>query len=90
MEAQKTSFKYNITIESERKYWMNNILNKWINYYTTCPNCKLPTLKLKNIKSVINPFKLQCNKSKCRKIINMRNNTIFQFFHFYTHININK
>lgn len=45
MEAQKKLFKYNITKESERKYWMNNVLNKLINYNTTCPNCKLPTLK---------------------------------------------
>lgn len=50
------------------------------NYKTTCPNCTLPTLKLKKIKSIINPYKLQCNKSKCRKIINIRENTIFQFF----------
>ena len=30
MESQKTSFKYNITIISERERWMHNVLNKWI------------------------------------------------------------
>ena len=47
---------------------------------TRCPNCVLQTLKLKKIKSIVNPYKLQCNKAKFRKIINLRNNTIFQFF----------
>ena len=58
----------------------NKVLNKWIKYNTKCPNCSLESLQLKNTKSISNPFKLQCNKSKCRKIVNIRNNTIFQYF----------
>ena len=49
MEAQKISFKYNITLESEREYWKNKALNKWINYKTRCPNCDLQALRLKKI-----------------------------------------
>lgn len=45
-----------------------------------CPSCNNISLNLKKIKSISNPFNLQCNKAKCRKIVNIRNNTIFQFF----------
>ena len=72
--------KYNISIESEREYWLKNILNDWIKYNTKCSNCKKYSLKLKKIKSVANPFKLQCSNYKCRKIYNLRNNTIFSYF----------
>ena len=72
--------KYNISIESEREYWLKNILNDWIKYNTKCSNCKKYSLKLKKIKSVANPFKLQCSNYKCRKIFNLRNNTIFSYF----------
>ena len=58
-----------------------------VNYNTRCPNCALETLKLKKLKSIVNPYKLQCNKSKYREIINIRNNTIFQFF-LHTSISI--
>lgn len=37
-------------------------------------------LNLKKIKSISNPFKLQCSKYKCRKIYNLRNDTIFSYF----------
>ena len=80
MESQKISYIYNITLESKKDFWRTKVLNKWINYKTRCPNSVLETLKLKKIKSIVNPYKLQCNKAKCLKIINLRNNTIFQFF----------
>ena len=51
---------------------------KWILYDTKCPS-NAYTLKLKNIKSIFNPYKLQCNKAKCKKNVNIRKNTIFEF-----------
>ena len=58
----------------------NNVLNECIKYKTKCSNCLLESLQLKKTKSISNPFKLQCNKAKCLKIVNIRVNTVFQYF----------
>ena len=75
-----TGNKYNINIEDESKFWLNNVIDNWIKYDTICPNCKTRTLKLKKVNSLANPYKLQCSFYKCRKIINLRTNTIFEKF----------
>ena len=77
MQTKLKHNKYNIDIISERNLWMNNIINNWIKINNRCPNCNQISLKLKKIKSVINPLKLQFNKASCRKIVNIRENTIF-------------
>ena len=56
---------------------MSNIVDKWIKIDYRCPNYNQISLKLKKIKSAVNPLKLQSNKSNCRKIVNVRENTIF-------------
>ncbi len=71
--------KYNININDERYYLDNKVLNKWIKYVTKCPVCKVNNMKLKKINSICNPYKMQCGNYKCRKIINLRNNTIFEY-----------
>ena len=39
--------KYNISIESEREYWLKNLFNFWIKYDTKCNNCKKYSFKFK-------------------------------------------
>lgn len=80
MESNSSSHKYNIAFEDEREFWKNHVINKWLKYSNTCPSCNLNSLKLKKIKSAVNPYKLQCKKKNCRKVINFRNNTIFEVF----------
>lgn len=58
---------------------MKNVIDKWIKYNTILPSCNKYSLKLKKIKSIANPLKLQCNNYKCRKIVSLRDNTIFAF-----------
>ena len=72
--------KYHIPLEEERQFWINKVLKDWIQPNNRCPACNNISLNLKKIKSIANPFKLKCNKAKCRKIVNIRNSTIFQFF----------
>ena len=79
MESASTN-KYKKNIDTEREYWMKTVLDKWIKYNTKCPSYNKNSLKLKKIKSVANPLKLQWNYYKCRKIINLRDNTIFAFY----------
>ena len=80
MESNSSSHKYNISFEDERTFWKKYVINKWIKYSNRCPACNLYSLKLKKVKSAVNPYKLQCNKKNCRKIVNIRKNTIFEFF----------
>ena len=90
MESKTSSHKYNIDYEEERDYWRKNVINKLINYSNICPSFKLNSLILKNIKSSANPYKLQCNKKNGRKVVNIRNNTIFELFsHTLLYILIN-
>ena len=72
--------KYNLSIEEERDFWKTKVLVDWIKPNYKCSACNQLSLKLKKIKSIANPYKYQCNKAKCRKIFNIRNNTVFQYF----------
>ena len=76
MESRNKTNKYNIEIGSEREFWKRKVLMKLILYDTKCPSCNAYTLKLKNIKSICNPYKLQCNKAKCKKNVSIRKNTL--------------
>lgn len=69
-----------LSYESEYNYWINNIIEKWKDLPTTCPNCDKQSLKMNKIKkSISNPIKLKCNKVGCRKIANIKDNTLFSF-----------
>ena len=60
---------------------MNNVINKWIIINYKCLNCKNDSLRIhKSNKSVSNPVKLRCNDRKCKKSVNIRNDTFFAFF----------
>ena len=47
MQIKHKHNKYNIDINTERNFWMNNIINNWIRIDYKCPNCKQISLKLK-------------------------------------------
>ena len=79
MENSKIN-KYHISIKQEISYCLDKILDKWIKIHIICPSFNNATLKLKKVKSLPNPLKLQCNQYKCRKSVNLRNNTIFSYF----------
>ena len=72
--------KYNLSIEEERDFWKTKVLVDWIKPNYKCSACNQLSLKLKKIKSIANLYKYQCNKAKCRKIFNIINNTVFQYF----------
>ena len=86
MESENTN-KYKLNIDTERELQMKNVLDKLIKYNTICPSYNKYSLKLKKIKQIANPLKLQCNYYKCRKILSLRDNTIFSF-HSKTPISI--
>ena len=65
------------SIEEKHLLRRNKVLTEWMNPDNKCSGCNENSLNLKKVKSIANPFKLQCNKVKCRKIIVIRNNTIF-------------
>ena len=58
MQIKHKHNKYNIDKYTERNFWMNNIINNWIRIDYKCHNCKQISLKLKKIKSAVNPLKL--------------------------------
>ena len=53
---------YNKSIKSERKFIIDNIMDKWIDIKTKYPSCDKLSLKLKKVKSLPNPIKFQCNQ----------------------------
>ena len=66
MEA--ISNQYHINYNQEYNYWINNIIDKWINTNNTCPSCGNISLKIhKNKKSINNPIILRCSKFNCKK-----------------------
>lgn len=77
--------KFHLSFDNEVNFWLNNILNNWIKINHNCPNCgKINSLRIrKNKKSLSNPIKLQCNNKKCKKIVNIREKTIFSFINKY-------
>ncbi len=75
MENSKIN-KYHISIKEERSYLLD-ILDNWIKIPILYLSCNQATLKLKKGKKLPNPFKLQCNKYKCKK--NSKFNIIFSY-----------
>ena len=38
--------KYNISYDSECNYWINTVIDKWIDVNNICPNCYKDSLKI--------------------------------------------
>ena len=86
MESENTN-KYKLNIDTKRDYSMKNVIDKWIKYKAICQSCNKYSLKLKKFQTIANLLKLQCINYKYRKIISLRDNTIFAF-HSKTPISI--
>ena len=69
--------KYHLSLENEYNYWINFVFDKWIKPINYCLNCKINSLKYTKTKSLFNPVIFRCSKRKCRKKINLRNDSFF-------------
>ena len=56
--------KYKISLENENTFGITKVIDNWIASDNKCPSCNLKTLKLKKIKSIFNPFKIQYSNYK--------------------------
>ena len=70
--------KWSISIEAEREYWFNNLINNFIKTPEKCPLCSKTNINIKNNNSLNNPLISKC--SKCGKIIYLRNDTFYSLF----------
>ena len=70
----------NITIDDERKYWLNTLIGLFINRTEECPYCKKGKLNIRNNKSIINPILGKCNNYHCNREKYLRIGTIFEPF----------
>ena len=62
------SNQYNINYIQKYNFWINNILDKWININYKCPSCNNISFRInKNKKYINNPVILRCSKTKCKK-----------------------
>ena len=69
---------YHLSYESEYNFWINNVINKWISINYKCPSCKKNSLRINKVKnSLSNQIKLRYGDEKCKKYVNIRNNTFF-------------
>ena len=56
-------------------------LTNGLQYNINVLNVKKNSLSInKSKKSISNPIKLRCKDKKCKKVVNIRNNTFFEFF----------
>ena len=70
--------KWNINICNERKYWYENLLNKFIKTSDICLNCSTHNINEKDNNMLNNPIIFKF--SKCGKVVYLRNNNFFGFF----------
>ena len=70
--------KWNINICNERKYWYENLLNKFIKTSEICLNCSKHNINEKDNNMLNNPIIFKF--SKCGKVVYLRNNNFFGFF----------
>ena len=55
--------KYNLNFQEEYNFWINHVIDKWIEIKNLFQNCKDITLKInKNIKSISNPIIMRCKR----------------------------
>ena len=55
----------NITIESERNTWDNELLHKLIPVPEVCKKCQIGKIGLKRNNSLLNPYFGKCGYYKC-------------------------
>ena len=70
--------KWKISIEAEREYLLNNLINNFIKIPEKCPLCSKTNINIKNKNSLNNPLISKC--SKYGKIIYLRNDTFYSLF----------
>ena len=70
--------KWNINICNERKYWYENLLNKFIKTSEICLNFSKHNINEKDNNMLNNPIIFKF--SKCGKVVYLRNNNFFGFF----------
>ena len=58
----KTSdeIKWNISIEAERDYWINNLINHFIKSPEKCPLCSKTNINIKYNNTLNNPLLCKC------------------------------
>ena len=64
----------------ERNIWKNCILDKLIDIPKKCPLCGYSNVNITEYNSLNNPYIARCSKAKCRKIIYLREGTLFAHF----------
>ena len=69
-----------ITIQNEREFWKNILINKLIFLKEKCPKYGLNSLKLNENFSIFNPLVNRCSSNKCPKIVFLKVNTFFALF----------
>lgn len=69
-----------INEENERTFWHKFILITIVTIPTICPNCNYKSISIYNNDSINNPVLGRCNSHKCRKTIDLRKNTLLDYF----------
>ena len=64
----------------ERNIWKNCIIDKLIDIPKKCPLCGYSNVNITEYNSLNNPYIATCYKANCRKIIYLREGTIFAHF----------
>jgi predicted DNA-binding protein YlxM (UPF0122 family) len=67
-------------INFEREIWKTYIIDKLLNKPDKCPICAYPNINITEYNTLNNPYIARCSKSKCRKIIYLREGTVFNHF----------
>lgn len=80
MESKTNQKEWNITIEQERKFWINILLGKFINIPEVCIYCNKGNVNIRNNNSIINPVLGKCNNYLCNREKYLRIGTIFEPF----------
>ena len=57
-----------ITIQNEREFWKNLLINKLIFPKEKCSKCGLNSLKLNEYNTIFIPFVNRCSSNKCQEI----------------------
>ena len=72
----------NITsdLNIERNIWKNWIIDKLITKPAKCPLCSHPYVNMVENNTLNNPYIAICNNVSCRRIIYLREGTIFNHF----------
>lgn len=62
----------NISIEKERNYWKNYLVDHFIYPPKECPQCHNKNIKIGELNNLKNPLRLVCNNYRCKNSTNLR------------------